>query len=423
MFSIFDRVKGSKYCDGISRRNFLKLGAYSTGGLTLGQLLQAEEAAGIGSSQKSIINIHLGGGPSHQDTFDLKPDAASEFRGEFYPTKTNIAGMDICEHMPMLAKNADKFAIVRSMTGTIADHSDHHTQTGFDRKSLVAIGGRPSIGSVISHLQGSTGGAPPFVGYNGSYPGYLGSVHKPYKPQGGDLRLNSTMTADRLTSRTQLLQSLDCFRRDTDNARQMEALDAYTQRAVEIVTSGSVADALDTGKEDPKIVERYGKGGESFLRARRLVETGVRVVGFNWGGWDTHSNNFNTLRGQLPRLDRHLSALLEDLYQRGLDKDVSVVMWGEFGRTPRVNNNKGGRDHWYGVSMCVLAGGGMKTGQVIGSSTKNAEQPQDRPVHMQQVFATLYHNMGIDVATTTINDPSGRPQYLVDHRAPIHELI
>jgi len=423
MFSICSGRPSQPFCDGLSRRNFLKVGALGVGGLTLADLFRAEAAAGTGSSRKAVINIHLAGGPSHQDTFDLKPEAAREFRGEFNPIATNVPGIDICEHFPMLAHSADKFAIVRSLTGSVADHSDYPTQTGFARESLRSIGGRPSIGSVVSKIFGSGGGAPPFVGYNGSYYGYLGAVHQPFRPKGGELRLNSNMTAGRLRSRTELLGCLDKLRREVDTSGQMEALDAYAQQAVDIVTSGRVADALDLNREDPKLRERYGKDGTMFLTARRLVEAGVRVVTFNWGGWDTHSNNFVHLRNQLPKLDRAVSALVEDMHARGLDQDVSVVMWGEFGRTPRVNNNNGGRDHWYEVAMCFLAGGGMRTGQVIGKSNRNAEKAIERPVHLQEVFATLYHNLGIDVKTTTLTDPTGRPQYLVDRREPIHELL
>jgi uncharacterized protein (DUF1501 family) len=231
------------------------------------------------------------------------------------------------------------------------------------------------------------------------------------------------MTADRLQTRTALLNSLDGLRRDSDSLGQMDALDAFTQQAVEVVTSGRVADALDLEKEDPRIRERYTKDGNSLLIARRLVEAGVRVVTLNWGSWDSHSSNFDHLRGQLPRFDTIVSALFEDIHERGLDKDVSVVIWGEFGRTPRVNNNNGGRDHWLEVAMCLLAGGGMQTGQVIGRTNKNAERAIDRPVHLQEVFATLYHNLGIDVARTTIQDSAGRPHFLVEGRQPIHELL
>lgn len=422
MFSIRSMKSGHRFCDGISRREMLKVGAAGVGGLTLADLLRIEAEANTGSSHKALINIHLSGGPSHQDMFDLKPEAPKEFRGEFMPIATNVSGIDICEHMPRLAQVADKFAIIRSLTGSIADHSDYPTQTGFARGNLQSMGGRPSIGSVTARLQGSTGGAPAFVGYNGSYTGYLSSVFKPYKPQGGELRLNKTLTAGRMQSRSDLLVGLDRLRRDVDHTGHMLALDAYTRQAVDIVTSGRVADALDLNTSDPRTRERYGSDGKQFLTARRLIEAGVRVVGFNWGSWDTHSNNFNHLRGQLPRLDRSLHALLDDLSARGMDKDVTVVVWGEFGRTPRVNA-KSGRDHWYEVAGCFMAGGGMKTGQVVGKSNRNAERAVERPVHLLEVFATMYHNLGIDVKTTTIDDPGGRPQYLTDGRAPIHELI
>lgn len=411
------------YCDGISRRTALKLGAISLGGLTLAGLLRAEAAAGIGSSQKAVINIHLGGGPSHQDMFDLKPNAPREFRGEFNPISTNVPGFDICELFPRLATMADKFAVIRSLIGMHDDHSNFHTQTGFGRNDLRNIGGRPGLGAVVSKLLGpAPSGAPAHIGYGETPVGYLGPVHKAYKPSGGDLKLVGGMTADRLESRTNLLTSLDKIRRDVDGSGQMRALDTFTERAVSVVTSGEVADALNLEKEDKKVRERYGRDMESFLRARRLVEAGVRVVTFDWGGWDTHADNFKSLRKQLPKLDQGLSALLTELHDRGLDRDVTVVMWGEFGRTPRVNSGAG-RDHWSRVAMGFLAGGGMRTGQVIGSTTKNAEEAKDRPVHLQEVFSTLYHNLGIDVAKTQLIDPAGRPQYLTEIRKPIRELV
>ena len=406
-----------------TRRDLLKIGTAGFAGLSLAKLLRAEAVAGAGSSHKSVINIHLSGGPSHQDTFDLKPSAAPEFRGEFNPIQTNVPGIDICEHLPLLAQQADHLAIVRSLQGSISDHSDYPTQTGFNRASLQSLGGRPSIGSVAAKLLGDTGqGAPPFVGYNGSFPGYLGAVYKPYKPSGGDLRLAGHISSERLESRTELLSCLDQLRHDIDRSGQMDALDSYTEQAVDVVTSGRMADALEINQEDAKVRERYGEQGKLMLTARRLVEAGVRVVTLSWGSWDTHSNNFNHLRSQLPNFDQAVSALLQDLYDRGLGDDVSVVIWGEFGRTPRVNKNKGGRDHWEEVTSCVLAGGGMKMGQVIGQTNKNAERAIDRPVHLLEVFATLYHNLGIDVGTTTLIDPAGRPQYLTEHHPPIAEL-
>ncbi len=413
----------SRYCDGVSRRSFLQLGALGIGGLTLADVLRAEQAVGARSSTKAVINIHLGGGPSHQDMFDLKPNAPVEYRGEFNPIPTNVAGIEICEHMPKLAQMADKYAIIRSLVGMENDHSNFHTHTGYSRRDLQNVGGRPALGSVVTKLLGPSGsGAPPFISYNGGEPGYLGPSCKPYSPNGGDLRLSGGLTAERLHHRTELLTSLDRIRRDMDSSRQMEALDSFTQRAVDVVVSGAVADALDLKKEDPKVVQRYANEGRNFLLARRLVEAGVRVVTFNWGGWDTHGQNFTTLKRQLPQLDTGLSALLQDLSDRGMDQDVTVVVWGEFGRTPRVNNGAG-RDHWPRLSMCFLAGGGMRLGQAIGESTRYAEDAKDRPIHLQEVVATLYHNLGIDVAHITLFDPNGRPQYLVDRREPIRELV
>lgn len=412
------------YCNGVSRRSFLQMGAAGIGGLTLAGLYRAEAAAGISSSSKALINIHLGGGPSHQDMFDLKPEAPREFRGEFNPIKTNVSGIEICEHLPLLAQMADKFAVIRSLVGSYDDHSNFHTQTGYGRNDLRNVGGRPSIGSVVSRLQGPSGtGSPPYVAYNQDYEGYLGPTYKAYRPQGGDLKLVGGVTEDRLSGRTHLLTSLDNIRREVDSSGKMSALDAFTQRAVGVVTAGKVADALDLEKEDPKIRQMYGaEEGRMFLTARRLVEAGVRVVTFDWGGWDTHGDNFNQLRRQLPLLDRGLSALLQDLHERGLTNDVSVVMWGEFGRTPRVNPSAG-RDHWSRVAMAFLAGGGMRTGQVIGSTTSNAEEAKDRPVELLEVFATLYHNLGIDTKRSQLLDLAGRPQYLVGDKLPIRELV
>jgi hypothetical protein len=355
--------------------------------------------------------------------FDLKPNAPVEYRGEFNPVATNVPGLEICEHFPKLAQMGERFAVIRSLVGMFDDHSNFHTHTGFSRRDLQNAGGRPALGSVVTKILGATeGGAPPFISYNGGEPGYLGPVYSPYSPSGGDLRLNGNLSADRLSGRTNLLSQLDGIRRDMDTSGRMEAFDSYTQRAVGVVTSGKVADALDTNKEDAKVRERYGKDGRNFLLARRLVEAGVRVVTFNWGGWDTHGGNFTTLKRQLPELDTSMSALLTDLHERGLDKDVTVVMWGEFGRTPRVNAGAG-RDHWSKLAMCFLAGGGMRLGQAIGTSTKFAETAQDRPVQLQEVFATLYHNLGIDVRSAQLFDTAGRPQYLVEKREVIRELV
>ena len=415
-----------RYCDGVSRRSFLALGTLGIGGLTLADLYRAE-AAGSGSSHKAVINIHLSGGPSHQDMWDLKPDAPTEYRGEFNPIKTNVPGMDICEHFPQLAKMADKFAVIRSLVGSNAGHSNDQTHTGFNRKSMANIGGRPSIGSVVARLQGATpSGAPPFVSYNGGAFGYLGPIYKGFSPNDAKnvLRLQRGLTVDRLSERTSLLSSLDNIRRDIDSSGQLEALDSYTIRAYEMVTYGEVANALDLKQEKADIVDRYGSSNKNLLIARRLIQAGVRVITMNgpWGGWDTHSNNFVTLRKNLPKMDQGLAALIWDLQRCDMYSDVSIVVWGEFGRTPRVNA-KAGRDHWPRLAGAFMAGGNMRTGQVVGSSSRKAEYAKDRPVDYQEVLATLYHNLGIDTVSTTITDRNGRPQYLLDYRDPISELV
>lgn len=427
-------ITGDRYvnCDGVSRRGFLKVGALGLGGLTLADLFRLEAWAGTGSSTKALINVHLSGGPSHQDLWDLKPEAPSEYRGEFRPIATNVPGIEICELLPRLARMADKFVLVRGLVGSVDEHSYSTAMTGYPESSLRAVGGRPSIGSVVSKLDQERGGrALPYVSLMGMVtPGYLGPIHQPYVPDGtgrSNLQLGK-IDGRRLQSRTELLGALDGLRRDADTSGRMEAMDAFTQKAVEVVTSGRMADALDLGKEKPEVVRRYvGDGGRradanrNFLLARRLVEAGVRCVAMSWGGWDTHENNFRSLRTQLPALDLGLTALLEDLEARGMLRDVTVVLWGEFGRTPKVND-KAGRDHWPRVSAAFLAGGGLRTGQVVGASDRYAGEAVS-PVHIHQVHATLYHTLGIDVQTTQFVDPSGRPQYLLDLREPLKELL
>jgi hypothetical protein len=420
-------------CDGVSRRSFLKIGSTGlAGGLALPHLLRAE--AGGASSRKALINVHLSGGPSHQDMWDLKPDAPTEYRGEFNEISTNVPGMKICELFPKLAQRADKFSIIRGLVGSVDEHSSSTAMTAYPEKALASVGGHPSIGAVVNKVSSSTGNsAPPFVSLMGTVtPGYLGPVYSPYVPDGaarGSLKMDRQVSADRLKNREELLKELDTMKRDADASGKMEALDAFTKRAIDVVTSGKLAEALDVDKEKPEVVkmytagERNGRMGDNrkFLLARRLVEVGVRSIAMSWGGWDTHENNFKSLRTQLPALDIGLSALIDDLTARGLYDDVTIVLWGEFGRTPRVND-KAGRDHWPRVAAAWIAGGGLKHGQVIGASDRLAGEALN-PVHLHRVHATLYKNLGIDPETTQFVDPSGRPQYLLDHREPLKELI
>jgi hypothetical protein len=437
----------SRFCDGVSRRNFLKIGALGVAGLSLPNLLRAEAAAGIQKSHKAVIMIFLPGGPAHQDFLDLKPDAPSEVRGEFKPIKTNVSGMEICELMPLLAKRADKLAVIRSMVGCSGDHDAFQCLTGRIKRAMPP-GGWPSLGSCVAKLQGPVEEAmPPFVGLapkmghmewaDPGQPGFLGMPYAPFHPEGegkSDMVLNG-ITLDRLANRKLLLQTLDRFRRDADASGTMDGVDAFNRQAMNVLTSSKLVEALDLSKEDPKVVERYGKGDprnrddggprltSHFLIARRLVEAGARCVTLAFSRWDHHGQNFRQLREDIPLLDQGLSALIDDLYSRGLDKDVSVIVWGEFGRTPAINKDAG-RDHWPRVSCAMMAGGGMKTGQVIGATDRQGGECIHRPVQFGEVFATLYHNLGIDSSKVAIPDLSGRPQYLVDNNAqPIKELV
>jgi hypothetical protein len=439
----------SRYCDGVSRRGFLKIGglSFGAGGFTLADLLRAEAAAGKTNSHKAVINVFLAGGPPHQDMWEIKSDAPSEVRGEFRPINTNVSGIEICEVFPKLAGMMDKAAVIRSVVGCSGGHDAHQCLTGWSPNELKSIGGRPAIGSAVSKLFGPVDpSVPPNIGLaavtkhvpwsDSGTTGFLGAAYAPFKPDGPGMK-NMTLngiTIERLADRRKLLGQIDSMRRDIDITGSMEGMDVFGQRALDVLTSSSLLDALDLSKEDPKIVERYGDGkpyqyqydgaptcNEQLLMARRLVEAGARVVSLSYGRWDSHGQNFDLVRDHGSKLDQCLSALIEDLDQRGMLDDVTVVVWGEFGRTPKINANAG-RDHWTKVSCAYLAGGGMRTGQAIGSTNRLGEEADERPVHMQEVVATLYHNLGIDTATVTIPDPTGRPQYLVDHD-PIAELI
>jgi rhodanese-related sulfurtransferase len=426
------RILGSarRFCDGASRRDFLQIGAFGAG-LTLADMLRGGTAHAAAKKQpsrsrKAAIMIYLPGGPSHMDMYDLKPDAPAEFRGEFKAIDTNVPGVQICEHMPLQAKMWDKLACVRSLV-SVDEHSDTLVMTGYpDRVNRIAE--HPSFGSVVSKLRGEDAGAvPPFVSLRGmsrgTEPGYLGIAHRPFTPGGqgnANLRLANGVTLDRLEDRKGLLGAFDDTRREIDATGSMAGMDAYTEKAIEMVTAGVVRDALDLKKEDPKVVERY-KGVESFLTARRLVEAGVGCVTLSIGGWDTHGQNFTTLKRQLPQVDKGIANLIQDLHDRGMAEDVVTVMWGEFGRTPKVNMNAG-RDHWSPVMSAMIAGGGLKMGQAVGASTAKGERPKDRPYSVPQLLSTIYRAMGIDPAQT-FNNGAGRPMYILDEREPVKELL
>ncbi|MCH2373823.1 MAG: DUF1501 domain-containing protein [Planctomycetes bacterium] len=440
-------------CDGIPRRSFLKIGGLAMGGLTLPEILRAQEQAAEskgrpkdGLGHKAIIMIFLAGGAPHQDMVDLKPDAPTEMRGEFDPIATNVPGIQIGELMPRTAKMMDKFAIIRSLVGSDGRHDAFECCTGRHVSSPAPGGGWPAMGASLSKLYGPVDSSvPSYVDlsiamahkpWNIKGPGFLGMEHAPFRPDGdamADMKLHA-VTPERFNDRASLLQSLDRFRRHADVELSTGRYDTFTEQALGVLTSSKLVDALDIERETPEVRARYGKDSQTilqsgypaimsrFLMARRAVEAGARCVTCSFAHFDWHGNNFGNARKIVPMLDQGITALVQDLYDRGLEKDVTVLIWGEFGRTPRINRGRG-RDHWPRVHAALLAGGGIRTGQVIGSTNHLAESAVDRPVHMQEVFATAYHNLGIDVSTATIPDHNGRPQYLVDGYEPMPELV
>ena len=422
------------FCDGIPRRSFLKIGAFGAG-VTLADMLRARSAQAAPSATaapgkaKAAIMIYLPGGPSHMDMYDLKPDAPSDFRGEFKPIKTNVSGVEISEHFPMQAKMFDKLAIVRSLVAN-DEHSDSYLMTGYtEQVNRAAVqGAHPSFGSVVSKLRDGAGDIPPFVSLRGlsmgNEPGFLGVAHRAFTPDGPgleNLRLRGHTASSKMGDRKTLLSSFDTVRRDIDRGTTMAGLDAFTGRAFDMISSGTVHKALDLKHEDPRTRDRY-KHVEPFLQARRLVEAGVGCVTLAYGSWDTHSSNFKTLKQQLPELDRGIANLIQDLHDRGMEDEVVTVVWGEFGRTPKINSNDAGRDHWSPAMSALVAGGGLKMGQTVGSTNARAEYPKDRPYKVPQLLATLYQAMGIDPGMTFPNG-SGRPMYVLDDRAPVVELL
>ena len=443
----------SSFCDGLSRRNFLQVGTLGGMGLTLPGLLQADAEAGRGSSNKSVIMIYLVGGPPHQDMFDLKPGAPKEIAGPWKPILTNVPGMEICEAFPQLARIADKLVTIRSIVGSQSGHDAIQVFNGHDPQKPRPNGGWPQFGSVFAKLQQQTDTAvPPFVSlcypcthgpYNEPGPGFLGVSHSPFRPLGptrDDMVLNG-VTLERLSDRHTLLRNIDVFRRGIDNSGLMKGMDTFTAQAMGLLTSSKLAKALDLSLEDPQVVKRYGTGDptvfmdgngaprvpQSLLIARRLIEAGARVVTLNYSKWDWHGGSYGTIFNReaedFPVFDKCVSALVEDLHQRGLDKDCTVIVWGEFGRTPVISKQVG-RDHWPRVNCALMAGGGMRTGQVIGETDRLGGEAVSRPVTYSEVYSTLYRNLGIDTRSTTISDLNGRPQYLLEEDAdPMSELV
>ncbi len=433
----------ARLCDGLDRRSFLQIGSLGLAGLTLPDLLRCEAATST-TSHKSAIIVYLSGGLAHQDTFDLKPGAPKEVRGEFNPIQSAVPGINVSEMLPRMARCMDKIALIRSITGLADEHSSWQNMCGVGMNQAKREM-KPHIGSVVARLQGPVDPlVPPFVDlfptmqhkpYNSPHAGNLGKAAAAVRVDGEEIASmrNLVVPADRLNERKQLLAELDAYRRSFDS-NDRRGMDTFHQSAFDVLFSSKLVDAIDVTKEPARVRERYGRGSskhmgdgapmwnDQLLSARRLVEAGARLVTVAYGFWDTHGQNFRHLKQHLPLFDQGISALIEDIYTRGLDRDVTVLVWGEFGRTPKINKDAG-RDHWSRVNSALFAGGGMKVGQVVGSTDSQAAEAKDDPIPYPNILATLYHNLNID-PHSMVTDVSGRPNPILPSTVePIARII
>jgi hypothetical protein len=436
-------------CDGITRRDLLQIGGLTALGLTLPDWLRARaEAApfvgppapGRASGQKrdvACILLFMEGGPSQLDTFDPKPDAPREIRGEFGAIPTTVSGVRICEHMPKLAGQMERYSILRSVTSPDGSHetATHYLLSGYPFTPAVSY---PAYGSVVARERGYRNGLPPYAilgglpfGYGGA--GYMGAVYNPFNVGGNpnnkdfsvrDVSPPTGITLERVDRRRAMLAALDTFQRQTERAASVRTMDSFYERAYGLITSPLAKKAFSLTEEPEKLRDEYGRHtfGQSCLLARRLVEAGVQFVTINSGGWDTHENNFNSLsKTRLPQLDQGYATLLRDLHDRGL-LDTTLVVWmGEFGRTPKVNASAG-RDHWPNVMSVCMGGGGVKTGMVVGESNERGEVPKERPIRVEDVAATIYHALGID-SSKEYESPQNRPLKINYDGEVVRELI
>lgn len=441
------QIGGQTYrtCDGVSRRNFLRVGSLGIGGLSLANLLAYDALAATAGqpsrAKRSCILVWLAGGPSHLEMYDLKPEAPAEFRGEFRPIATKVPGIDIGEHLPLQARIMDKLSIVRSACHTNAGHGmgSQWMLTGYQPTIEVNDNIFPCMGSVVSRTKGANEpGLPAYVNLprmlNLGKAAYLGASFNPFAPdndpnsdnfQVRNLKLPGAVDASRLGRRQHLLQQIDHIRRDLDTRGDIQGLDTFYRDAMEMVTNDKAQRAFHIQSEDAKLRDKYGRNdlGQSCLLARRLVEAGVTFVAIQaGGGWDTHGDNFNQLKNQLlPKYDRAIAALVEDLHERGMHQDVLVMSFGEFGRTPRINGGAG-RDHWPGAMSVLYSGGGLKMGQAIGTTNDKAEYPTSTPYSPGCVLSTMYQALGIDYRHV-FYDQANRPLPILNEGAPIPELI
>jgi hypothetical protein len=464
-----------RLCRGpISRRSFLEAGALSLLGLGMSDILRAEtvaKAAGRKVQEKSVIFIWLPGGMSHLESYDMKPEAPLEYRGIFQSIKTNVSGIEVCELFPRHAKIADKFNLIRSVCHEFADHGGGHKRFLTGRLPATPVGtvnDAPAVGSIISKklsradqpmpasvacVDGGRAAIDTFA--FGS--AWLGPSTTPFMvagdPSAPDFKVqNIGLTPDmetRLDDRVHLLSGMDKLRRDADSNGLMGAMDEFSQRAFRMLTSPKVQTAFDLSREPDSVRDRYGRNayGQRGLMARRLVEAGSRFVTTVWENpypgktmpqnctynWDSHAVNchmFADCKWRMPVYDQALTALIEDLYERGLDKDVMVIATGEFGRTPRITTADGtqtkvaqpGRDHWPNAMSMLVSGGGMRTGQIIGATNARGEYPVDHQLSPNDLWATVYRHLGIDYNESTL-DLQGRPMPILPFGAPIEEIL
>jgi len=437
--------KGSRTCDGVNRRTFMRVGSLAVGGLTLPGLLRhramAQQNGSLSHSKKAVILIWQAGGPSNLDMYDLKMNAPAEIRGEFKPIKTNVPGIEISEHLPLQSKIMDKMSILRSAYHTNAGHGmgSQWMLTGYQPTIEVNDNIYPATGSIVSKMKGpNEPGLPAYVNLprmlNLGKAAYLGASFNPFTPdndpndvyfQVRNLKLPSRVDASRLGRRKELLNDLDQIRRDIDVKGDIEGLDTFYRDAMEMVTNPKALRAFDIHKEPIALRDNYGRNdlGQSCLLARRLVESGVTFITIQaGGGWDTHGDNFKQLKNNLlPKYDRALTALVSDLAERGMADDVLVMAMGEFGRTPKINKDAG-RDHWPGSMAVVYAGGGLKMGQTIGTTNINGEYPTSKPATPGCVLSTMYRVLGID-HTHAFYDSANRPMPILSEGEPIKDLI
>ncbi len=453
------RGHGSLNCQGASRRTALKAGFLGCAGLSLADLLRAQDTGAATRNNKSVILMWLDGGPSQLETYDPKPEAPVEYRGPFGALQTNVPGMIISDTLPLHTHHADKMAFIRSLHHNTGDHfaAAHWMLTGrFGSTTVNKAQKYPSVGSYVARTKGANApGMPPYVGLPAAesvylYPGYqgaayLGGAYNPFQVNMQQKYLSATYTAaikppevmasiqesdrQRTSDRLSLLDQLDGMRREVDQSGMMDSMDQYQQQAVEMVSSGRAREAMDIEKEDPKLRDRYGRGpwGHYTLMARRMVEAGVSFVTVDMPHWDNHSDLEKGHGEKLKHVDMAVSGLLEDLEQRGMLDDVLLVVMGEVGRTPRINKGLPGRpipgrDHWGNAISAMVAGGGLRGGQIVGETNDKAEHPIKRALKPYDLLATIYHVLGIDY-TLAFPDYAGRPIPILTDGEPITELL